>query len=75
MMAAEVTKSDKALKLALETGVGSNGNPTMSTRTISNINPTASIDDLLTLGRGIGDLTKYILSEVKVSTTDTIAEA
>lgn len=74
-MAAEVIQNSKALKLSVQTGVNPSGNPTYSTRTISNINIAATNDDLLNLGQALGGLLEYALDEVKVATTEVLGEA
>lgn len=53
----------------VQTGETSTGEPSYSTRTLSNINPAITAEDAFSVGNAIGNLQKYTLGDVFLRTT------
>ncbi len=64
-MATARNKKTTVLKLGIITGVSTKGTDLVGTRTINNINPEISDDDLLAIGSAIGELQTYEVTEVR----------
>ena len=73
-MAAEKTNQNTALQLKLETGTTAGGVTTYGTRTFSNVKPTISDDDMLSVGTALAGLQNYTLGSVLRRDTATLVE-
>ena len=73
-MAAEKTKQGTALQLKLETGTTAGGVTTYGTRTYSNVKPSTSDDNMLSVGTALAGLQNYTLGAVMRRDTATLVE-
>ena len=73
-MAAERVNPKVALQLKVEVGTTTGGAAKYSTKTVSDIRPTLSDDDLLSIGTGLANLQTHPLGSVMRRDINTIVE-
>lgn len=64
-MAAQKTDLATRLSISVVTGLKPDGTSTTATRTVGNINPELTDDDMLDIGTDLGALQKYEVAAVK----------
>jgi len=63
-MAVENIATESVLRLQLQTGVDTNGNPVFRTKSLYNIKPDATDQDLFDVAQGLAGLQQYVLENV-----------
>lgn len=66
-MAVEAKAKERSLKLKVQTGTNSSGNPTYGTRTLGDVNLSVSEADLHALATEAAALTYLDVSEIRVA--------
>lgn len=72
-MAVVEKSSEVDLIFKVQTGENDSGDPTTSSRTIGNVNPDASAEDMYTVASGIAGLQTYPVLEIR-RRVDTVLE-
>lgn len=74
-MAAKKTEKATKLSIVVVTGQSDNGEPKKASRTVGNINPNITDDDMLDIGTDLGKLQTYEVAAVKrIDSAEIVAE-
>lgn len=63
-MAITETSKETTIMYALQIGIDSDNKPITRTKSISNINPSVTLENIYTLGSGITNLQKYPVASI-----------
>lgn len=72
----KIQKKDESVKLVLkvQTGFNEKGKAIIASRTVQNVNPAISEEDVYEIGKAIADLQMYDLKSVSLQETANLSE-